>query len=177
MSNLRKKNKSCERRFYQYDLEYNFIKEWGSAFEASKSLDIHPAMISKALNGKTQNAVDSVLHRTAGFIWLFVPDPDLPGEIWKEHPVCGTKISSKGRVQKNTKLFGSDIHGYKKIMIKGKPKRVHRLVAETFLPNPDHKEYVNHIDMNKSNNNVENLEWVTAKENTIHYHANKKNKK
>lgn len=49
--------------------------------------------------------------------------------------------------------------------------KVHRLVAETFLPSVDGKRFVNHIDGNKSNNKVENLEWTTASEN-MHHSAN-----
>jgi hypothetical protein len=47
-------------------------------------------------------------------------------------------------------------------------KLVHRLVATAFIPNPQSKETVNHIDCNKRNNNVSNLEWATRRENEDH---------
>lgn len=65
-----------------------------------------------------------------------------------------------------------DNDGYPMIVLhkdgQRKTRRVHRLVAETFLPNPKNKEQINHIDRDKSNNHISNLEWVTNRENTIH---------
>jgi len=57
---------------------------------------------------------------------------------------------------------------YYYVTLTGKGRLVHRLVAEAFLPNYLEKPQVNHIDGNKLNNHISNLEMATAKENTLH---------
>ncbi len=73
-----------------------------------------------------------------------------------------------------------DRYGYYKINLREKLKNryatVHRLVAETFIPNHENKPQVNHKDGNKLNNTLDNLEWVTNAENVIHAYENKLNK-
>jgi len=67
--------------------------------------------------------------------------------------------------------------GYRKVKLSKdgieKSIRVHRLVADTFLSNPDAKLEVNHINGIKNDNRVENLDWCTSSENTIHALNNK----
>lgn len=58
--------------------------------------------------------------------------------------------------------------GYLRVSIGGKLQFVHRLVAEKYIPNPESKPQVNHIDGNKLNNSVDNLEWATNLENRRH---------
>ena len=56
-----------------------------------------------------------------------------------------------------------------KLYINGKQftRKIHRLVAEAFLDNPENKKEVNHIDCHRDNNNASNLEWVSHRENTF----------
>ena len=67
---------------------------------------------------------------------------------------------------------GTDNNGYQTATLCVQDKthrvRIHRLVAQAFIPNPDGKPEVNHIDGNKENNVVTNLEWNTYSENLIH---------
>lgn len=58
--------------------------------------------------------------------------------------------------------------GYQTVAIRRKTHMIHRLVAQAFIPNPDNKPCVNHIDGNKLNNHVSNLEWCSIQENNLH---------
>lgn len=98
---------------------------------------------------------------------------DLEGEIWILNN--GYEISNKGRIiGKKGKLLKCRQNwcGYIQCDIVFddgfRAKSVHRAVAYLFLGRPSEEYEVNHIDGNKQNNCVENLEWVTKKENQIH---------
>lgn len=81
-------------------------------------------------------------------------------------------VSSKGRVKnlKTNRILGGryDGAGYKAVILNGKNYNVHRLVALAFLDNPNKLPQVNHIDEDKLNNDVKNLEWVSIEDNIRH---------
>lgn len=83
-------------------------------------------------------------------------------------------VSTNGVIlnKRTRKRLSPNNNGFGYLQVQFKDKRnyfVHRIVALTFIPNPDNKPYVDHIDGNKANNSVENLRWVTASENYYGY--------
>jgi hypothetical protein len=97
-------------------------------------------------------------------------------EVWKDIPSLENyqasnlgNIRYRGHAKRKLHLSNS---GYLYVGVRNNGKfmnlRVHRLVAETFLPKIDGKGFINHIDGDKTNNSVDNLEWCTASENEIH---------
>jgi hypothetical protein len=107
-------------------------------------------------------------------------------EMWKRVEGFNRyEVSTEGRLRGGKQKDyihkgGKDKDGYIQVIlrcdVKGiyardrSTKRLHRLIAEAFIPNPDNKKEVNHIDGNKLNNRISNLEWVTTKENIRHAH-------
>jgi len=105
-------------------------------------------------------------------------------EIWKDVPgyVGRYKVSNLGRVysvertimrsNNNPQTIKGKIlkcsvshYGYVVVCFEGKHHKVHRLVAMAFIPNPDNKPEIDHINTNRTDNRVENLHWVSHKEN------------
>lgn len=82
---------------------------------------------------------------------------------------CGNVYREDGRLRKaKPGYYGYITIAYIDAYGNHKCIQAHRLVALAFIPNPENKRCVNHIDGDRANNNVDNLEWVTHQENTIH---------
>lgn len=97
--------------------------------------------------------------------------------MWKQIENLDYEINEQGIVRRiSTKRIKKSFKrkdGYIEIQLyKTKYDKInyqlHRLIAISFLPNPNHKQYINHKDSNRENNSLDNLEWVTFQENVIH---------
>lgn len=138
-------------------------------------ISIHGKFLSCGTHPTEQQAQEAVI---ATKIKLFedsvITNGDNPIEI-VESVEKGYFVSPRGNVynRHGEIMEGAiDRFGYRHIIINKKNKNIHRIIAETFIPNPNNLPCINHKDGNKLNNEVWNLEWCTHSYNTIHAYQN-----
>ncbi|MGV9199677.1 MAG: HNH endonuclease [Promethearchaeia archaeon] len=159
----------------QYERDWTFVKRYNSIKEAGEALGKCPKDISRVCRGKRPTA--------HGYRWKYEKETEKfntkDGEKWKDcHISPKYKISSHGRIYS---MFYQRYmrpalrkDGYMRVQLLRKMYYVHRIVAYAFLGQPPKemvKPVVDHIDGNKSNNRVENLEWVEHRENIRRSHV------
>lgn len=152
--------------------QYNSIEEaakWIVDNEYSSSLHTAKSIISACINGRYKSA--------CGFKWGKICGESLEGEVWRNVIIDGTEepnyyVSSLGRFKNSKGIIMENYKphhsGYIYLRVNKEKYALHRLVAFTFLQNPENKPFVNHIDGNKTNNCLANLEWATIQENCLH---------
>lgn len=99
----------------------------------------------------------------------------LSGKVAVKHPKLCVLVrddgavfnKAKGKTRRWAWTYGKpNSNGYCHVMINRKKIKVHRLVADVFIPNPEHKPFVDHINRIRSDNRAQNLRWATRKENS-----------
>jgi phenylpropionate dioxygenase-like ring-hydroxylating dioxygenase large terminal subunit len=159
--------KSTAKKVGQFNLEGKLIKVYNSIEEAANETGIR-GTIAKVCTGNTNNKT------AGGFIWRHLDENNniiekvqevLP-EMTKIKDFPNYSITKDGRFYShNRKKFipPSKVDGYLRVKLSNdkeiKSVMVHKLVAQTYIPNPNNYQYVTRKNKNKEDNRVENLQW------------------
>jgi hypothetical protein len=158
--NHEKRTKTMLKKIVQYKNNIE-IKKFDSIKIASAELNMSGTNILCCVN--------DMIKSTDGYELKYENDFDLIDEIWAEHPITKIQVSTKGRFKtKYKKTFGS--LNKKSNYYQFNNKQAHRLIAETFIENPENKKTVDHINGDTTNNCVDNLRWATMKEQNLNKH-------
>lgn len=148
------------------------LAEYASLTAASEQTGFHFANISNACLKKTQAFDYLWKYKDADLQEKEYRDSETSGEEWKQLPgKKNIEISNTGRARNTSRRYiyklSKSGQGYIRLASYG---LLHTFVAQLFIPNDDplHKTQVNHIDENKSNNHVSNLQWCSPSENVRH---------
>jgi len=165
-------NKGKKNKVYQYTLDNVFIREYNSPIDIERELKIPRTRILDVCEGKAKT--------TGGYIWKYSdeyigkqPVPD--GKTLPEYP--NYIITRDGKVYNSqTKRYltiKNNVNGYPGVVLSRTDKTrkniyIHRLIALLYIENPNNCPEINHIDFDKTNNNIENLEWISKSDNIKH---------
>jgi len=165
-------NKGKKIKVTQYTLDGVFIREYDSPADAENETDIYQTHISGVCRGARKTAGGYIWKYSAGYT-VIQPVPE--GKIMTGY--CNYIITKEGKVynlqRKRYLVSSKNCTGYMGLGLIGEDKKrtnfnIHRLVALLFIDNPHNHPEVNHIDFDKTNNNVANLEWVSRSDNSKH---------
>jgi hypothetical protein len=163
-------NKGKKNKVYQYTLDNVFIREYNSPIDVENETGIPRKRILYAC---------VKARKTGGYIWKYSDEytarQDIPeGKTMSEYP--NYIITNDGKVynsQRKRFLCLKHFNGYIGIALTSYDNKIktfyaHRLVALLFIANPTNLPEVNHIDFDKTNNKIENLEWISHSGNIKH---------
>ena len=166
---------------YRVDKDTNEKLEKYDSIELAGEWAFKQGLVKNLHSGRTNisNMIRGVYKISCGFKWELEEQINLENEIWKQIVIkdkdtSNYYVSSLGRFKNSKGIIMKDYKphhsGYIYVRVNNDKYALHRLVAFTFLENPENKEYVNHIDGNKTNNSLANIEWNTPRENSLHSH-------